>query len=417
LGAAAVAWVRTQRSVPAVLGRTAQEWGIELEPGPADASLFSTEVHDSKFRLSGLPGAVGKVGRLSVEFSGLRPARVRADQIELTYRGDLLALFESWQAWQTQSSAARGQRLPIELGGLDWTLAHNWGPAMGLANVSSEPLKASTLVRTDRVTVGSLSFASLPLVIEPRKRGLDIGFGSSALDMAPVRLTYFATPAAETLNLSVRRASFGDLLARVGLSVKDEAVRSMLLLGSLSLVVPRDRQEIRASLQFTADDLPHPQLTDGLTLFGRSASLVLRCKMGRSLESWQAPLVVATLPPYVLEGNGRVDLEGQGARIRFDVSRRMDCDTLGRMLGASPTGARVRAALGTAAGASPADLGVRLQADLPAHRLDEARISWQIGPGCGLPVLAQDPLLDLSLPPFEPPARRGGVQPSSQGTP
>jgi hypothetical protein len=43
-------------------------------------------------------------------------------------------------------------------------------------------------------------------------------------------------------------------------------------------------------------------------------------------------------------------------------------------------------------------------------RLDEARISWQIGPGCGLPVLADDPSLDLSLPPFEPPARRAGGQ-------
>jgi len=130
-----------------------------------------------------------------------------------------------------------------------------------------------------------------------------------------------------------------------------------------------------------------------VTLFGRSASLVLRCKMARNLESWQAPYVVATLPPYILEGNGRVDREGPGARIRFDVSRRMDCETLGKTLGDSPTGGRIRAALETASGTPLPELGVRLQADLPTHRPDEARISWQIGPGCGFAGAGRGPAL------------------------
>jgi hypothetical protein len=386
--------------------RAAHAGGIELEPGKVTSWLFSTELRDSRFRLAGVRDLIGTVRRLSVGSSGLSPARVKVEDVALSHTGSALGLVKDWSAWHARFSARLGRDLPFEPPHVRWTLTRKWGPPVLLSSVSSEPLPDGTLVGSADIAVATLGWPSLEFRVEPRTQGLDIGFGSKEYKTARTRLVYFDTPEGETVNLSVRRAPLGENLECVGLSLGRERLRQMLLQGSLSLNVPRDAQQLRGSLQFTVDNLVQPRLADSAVLFGSTASLLMRFETDASLSALRLPYALFNLPPFKLEGNGQLDVEGSNLHLRLELSGNRSCGVLAQLLFDPATRARIQTQTAPGQEAPPPEVNVRLQVDLRTDRLDQAAFAWQIGAGCGLPVLANDPVLALSLPPFEPPQRR-----------
>jgi hypothetical protein len=389
---------RVQRQTVAGLVDAAAQQGVKFELGQIHRSLWRLNVSGSRFSLRDMPNLRGTIGELSV---GLPWSPAVAHGVSVRLQGEPLDCYERWVLWQAKRAQA-GSAAQIRWHGAAVSLLQSWGPAIAVAGATAARAPRGYTFAVTQLSVGSLTWNAVDGIIEPRQAGLEIGFGDTTLSQAPVRLLHFRTPPVSRITLTVRPKRLADLLDQSRVPLAHPRAREMRALGTLSLVVKDDEDTVRGRLGLTFDHFPHPQLLAPGKLFGGTAAFSARFEAGRGLSVWQLPFVQATLPPFTLRGEGRLEREGRGVRVRATLFGRRDCSRLARLLDESVLREQIRENVEAAAGQVLPPLDVTLQLDLATERLDQATVSWQIGAGCGLEPLAQDPPVQLELRSAEP---------------
>lgn len=394
--AGAVTVARAQRSRLAGLVGEAFTQGLTLKLGQVRRSLFRLEVVDSAFELAGSPKLRGKIERISV---GLLSGPVSLESVSLELRGEPLDLFESWVRWRDRYSGRASRGLTWEEAGV--TLSPPWGPPVVLTRATTNRTSDGQAFAAAEISLGDRSWDAAQGIIEPRQRGLEIGFGETTLRDTSVRLLYFRTPPMSRLTFTIRPELLGTLADRSNIPLTVPKARQMRLLGNLSLAASDDDPVVRGTLGLTFDDFAHPELSRSGKLFGNTAAFFARFETDKRLLGWRMPFVQATLPPFTLRGEGRLDASGRGVRVRARVSGRGECARLVTLLPESPLRSTIRDNVAQAT-EELAPLEVVALFDVSTEQPDGAKISWQIDAGCGLPALAQGPPLDLGLNPEAP---------------
>jgi hypothetical protein len=382
---------RVQQARVDALVAEAKAQGIELKLGQVERSLFGVNVADSPFTM--IAGAVtdgnvtGTIERLSV---GLFSDAVTAHGVHVRARGEPLALFESWMDWAQKRQVRADRSDGLVWKGVRISLTPASGPQVILADPTSEPAAKGSSFMADQLSVGGLAWDAVVGTIEPRKKGLEVGFGSRTLSQAPVRWLYFRTPPVSRMTLTVRPDNLGVLLDRSRIPLTNTRARHMRALSTLTLVVRDDEPTLRGTLGLTLDDFAHPELSRPGKLFGSTAAFFARLETDRDMRAWRLPFMQATLPPFALRGKGRFDRDGDGIRLQARLHGRGECARLATLLEPSPLRQKIEAAVAAATEKLP-PLEITLMLDIATRRLDEATVAWQIGAACGLPALAQDP--------------------------
>jgi hypothetical protein len=384
---------RVQRSRVAALVREAAAQGITLKLGQIRRSLFRLTVVDSRFTLKTSPSLKGSVGQLTV---GLSSGPVSLEKVSLRLRGEPLDLFEEWTRWSDQHRARAPNTKGILWEDADVSLTPPWGPRVTLAGATVDRTPEGHSFAATELRVGDRAWDAVRGTIEARQKGMEIGFGDTVLRGAPVRLLHFRKPPVSRLTLTVRPELLGTLADRSGIPLTVPRARQMRMLANLSLVVSDSEPTVRGTLGLTFDDFAHPKLSMPGRLFGNTAAFFARFETQKPLVPWQMPFVQATLPPFTLRGEGRLDPSDRGVRLRAIVRGRGECAKLATLLEESPLRQRIQENVARAAEELP-PLEVVAGFDIRTDRPDEARVSWQIDAGCGLPALARDPPVELGL--------------------
>ena len=375
----------------------AEAQGLSLKLGQVDRSLFGAAVTGSSFTLKLASDAgvafAGTIERLTLELSS---DAVTAHGVKVHAQGEPLALFESWMSWADKVEARADGSSSFAWDDVGLSLAPGWGPRVVLTDVTGAREEQSQSFLAAQLSVGSLAWDGVVGSVEPRKKGLEVGFGSKTLSRAPVRWLYFRTPPASRMTLTVRPDNVGVLLDRSRIPLRNSRARQMRALSTLSLVLRDGEPTVRGTLGLTLDDFVHPELSQPGRLFGSTAAFFGRLETNRDLSAWQLPFMQATLPPFTLRGSGRLDGDGNGVRLRARLRGRGECARLATLLEPSPLRQKIQDAVEAAAESLP-PMEVTLMLDIATRRLDQAGISWQIGAACGLPDLAQGPLRAMDL--------------------
>jgi hypothetical protein len=394
---------RVQQARVDALVAAAKAQGITLKLGQVERSLFGVSVADSPFTVTAGPvddgDLTGTIERLSV---GLFSDAVTAHGVHVRAQGEPLALFESWMHWARKRQARADRSDSLVWRDVELSLTPAPGPQIILADATSETAAKGSSFMADQLSVGGLTWSAVVGIIEPRKKGLEVGFGSRTLSQAPVRWLYFRTPPVSRMSLTVRPENLGVLLDRSRVLLTNTRARNMRALSTLNLVVRDGEPTLRGTLGLTLDDFAHPQLSQPGRLFGSTAAFFGRLETDREMKAWQLPFMQATLPPFTLRGQGQLDRDGDGIRLRARLHGRGECARLASLLEPSPLRQKVEGAVAAATEKLP-PLEITLLLDIATRHLDEAIVAWQIGAACGLPALAQD--------------RAGAVEPATDKAP
>lgn len=404
----------------------ARRRGIELSLGEVDLDWSQVRLKHFQFTLVGMGGVRGYVEVLRIDHEDLTPTRLEARGVSLQLEGSAAALAMTFSEWTKNHPSLL--RIPAKASWVDVV----WRPQPGMPewlridDATIEPTPRGGTFRANRVRVFDIDIGLGETRIESdddgasvtaesvRVAGIDLGkvgtswtgdlshialgFGEDELERAPVTIDVAYAQAAPQAKILLKPTPLERLAAPLGVALPIEGVTAS---GTAELTFRGGplRGPIAGKLHATFEGYAPPVPRElGAIVFGKTTHLSTELAVSDDRRVVQLDKTAVQHGAFKLAGSGRIERHADHATITLELKGQLRCTDLADAAARSRVGGAIGGLLGGAARLTlrgSVAVGLKIEAD--TRNLKEAKLTKNIGIGCGLRSLGDLPIPKLPV--------------------
>jgi len=396
-GLAVVGWLALPGYARRQAVERARQHGVVLELGSVELGWSEIAIVDFRFTLVGAPGISGKVGRMVVSLDGFEPTRFDVRGVELAIEGSATSLALAFGEWS--KNYPRLYRYPVEVDRVDllWRSERAADPWLRITGATIAPLGGGARFVAERAEVLGIDVGRVGASWRGDDTEVSIGFGTAALDAAPVKMTVRHALKQPEVDIVLKRTALQKLAGPLGVALPIQGV-SASASARLRFAEGPTRGavdgKLEASFEGYAPPVP-PQLRGFVFGTKTAVSTVVEVSADRR----------TTILRETKLKHGAMELDGEGTIVREDDHARISMRLEGQLSCKALTDAAARTQLGNELGGILGKFAARLVRgsvalelgiDADTRDLAAAKLSKKVGIGCGLEAI---PIALPQLPP------------------
>lgn len=367
--------------------------------GTVSVWFGSASLADVAFRLEGVPSLSGSVEQIDVVLADWTPKRLNAERVRISVVGsaaDLALQLAGWTARHPQAYA-----LPVSARGVDlaWRSGPTDDPWLVLQGGSMVEAPPSVLFSAAGARVYGVDIGSVGASWSKREDSIVMGFGDADPDQAALRLEVRHTLGQPEASVRLKRTPLEQLAGPLGVALPVEGVS---VEGTAELRFPGVTKP--GPISGTLDILlpgfipPHPLELNGF-LFGEGTRFKTDFTVGADRRRVELTSSEVTAGAFRLKGDGLIQRMEDYAALQMSLSGSLSCAAVADSAAKARLGSVLGRLLGSAARqVLEGSVRVRVQILGDTRNLDAAKVTRQIGVGCGLKPLGSAELEKLGVP-------------------
>ena len=337
--------------------------------------------------LDGVRGLHADVDEVVVDLDGSRAQRIVTTGARVTVErsaADLLLDLGAWINGHPDLYRIPGEATAV---GITWADAPGDPAWLALQGGTLTTNGTDAAFRTPSATVAGQPLGAAGAAWSAAAATITIGLGNEAIGDAPIRLELHPTEQPATALLTLRPTKLESLGAPLGLALPAPGAMAD---GSVALTLGTraGHGAIDGTASFTLAGWvpPHPRELGGI-VFGDRTTFTTRLSVAEDHRKITLTEAVLTAGALRLKGGGTIERRDTYALSALDLKGSLSCSDVARSAVASSWGDLAGMIAGDVARiAMDGSVGIKVHVEADTRDLEAARLTHEVGVGCGLRV-------------------------------
>jgi hypothetical protein len=344
-------------------------------------------LHGVRVDLDGVRGLHADVDQVVVDLDGARAQRIVTSGVRVAVEGsaaDLLLDLGAWINGHPDLYRVPGEGTDVAI---TWTDTHGNPPWLALQGSSLTTNGTDAAFHTPAAIVSGVPVGAVGAAWASAAATITIGLGNEVIGDAPIRVELHPTEQPATALLTLRPTKLESLGAPLGLALPAPGAVAE---GTVALALGNQKGSgsIDGTATFTLTGWvpPHPRELGGI-VFGDHTTFATKLSIAddhRMIVLSDAALTAGALK---LKGGGTIERHDAYGVSKLDLKGSIACADVARSAVASSWGDLAgQLAFGVAKIAIDGSVGIKVHVEADTRDLKAAKLTHEVGVGCGLRV-------------------------------